>query len=87
MKPDEFQERVKAAGFSIHGFAHYAETNVRTVRRWVDGEQDIPGWVGVMLGLIEDARMRPRATPPAAEHRVPPFPKRLIAATLEDDPI
>lgn len=87
MKPEEFTQRVAGAGFSVKGFAHYTETNVRTARRWADGEQDIPGWVGVMLGLIENARMRPRATPAAVEHRVPPFPKRLIAATLEDDPI
>jgi DNA-binding transcriptional regulator YiaG len=37
-------------------FAAFVGANERTVRRWAIGEQDIPQWVPVMIGLMESSR-------------------------------
>ena len=49
----EFRLRIAALGYSQRGFASYVGANERTVRRWIEGEQDIPQWVSVMLDLME----------------------------------
>lgn len=54
MTPDEFRSRIAALGFSLGGFAAFTTTNPRTVERWSSGAQAIPGWVRVMLGLLDE---------------------------------
>lgn len=53
MTAPEFCRRIAALGHSQRGFARLVHANERTVRRWAEGEQDIPGWVAVMLTLME----------------------------------
>jgi DNA-binding transcriptional regulator YiaG len=53
MTNQEFRADLKALGYSLRGFAAYVGANERTVRRWALGEQDIPAWVPVMLGLLQ----------------------------------
>jgi DNA-binding transcriptional regulator YiaG len=53
MTAPDFRRRIAALGYSQRGFATYVGANERTVRRWVEGEQDIPHWVSVMLDLME----------------------------------
>jgi hypothetical protein len=86
MTPEEFRIRLAGLGYSLHGFARYVEADERSVRRWADGEQDIPRWVPVMLALLEAAPLRPRSTPPDPATRMPRFPRRTIGPNLEDDP-
>ncbi len=52
MNPEEFRDGLKALGYSLQGFAAFTGTNPRTVRRWAEGTQDIPPWVGMMLRLM-----------------------------------
>jgi DNA-binding transcriptional regulator YiaG len=52
----EFRQRIAALGYSQRGFAGFVGANERTVRRWAEGEQDIPPRVAVMLDLMERAR-------------------------------
>lgn len=56
MTAPEFCRRISALGYSQRGFAAYVGANERTVRRWALGEQDIPPWVSVILGLLEGAK-------------------------------
>ena len=53
MTAEEFRLRITALGHTQRGFADYVGANERTVRRWAEGEQDIPRWVSVMLDLME----------------------------------
>ena len=53
MTAPDFRRRIAALGYSQRGFAAYVGANERTVRRWAEGEQDIPQWVSVMLDLME----------------------------------
>ena len=53
MTSTDFRRRIAALGYSQRGFASYVGANERTVRRWAEGEQDIPQWVSVMLDLME----------------------------------
>lgn len=87
MTSDQFKRRIGHLGFSQSGFARYVEVTSRTVRRWATGEQDIPGWVGVMLGLLKERQGRARnRPPPAPDTVVAPFPGREIGRNLEDTP-
>ena len=54
----DFRHRITALGYTQRGFAAYVGANERTVRRWAEGEQDIPQWVGVMLDLMEASQSR-----------------------------
>ena len=49
MTAPDFRRRLAALGYSQRGFAAHVGANERTVRRWAEGEQDIPQWVTVML--------------------------------------
>jgi DNA-binding transcriptional regulator YiaG len=53
MTAAELRAALARVGHSQRGFAAYTGVNERTVRRWIDGEQDVPKWVGVMLTLLE----------------------------------
>jgi hypothetical protein len=53
MTAADFRRRIAALGHTQRGFAAYVGANERTVRRWAEGEQDIPRWVDVLLGLME----------------------------------
>lgn len=87
MTSDQFKRRLVALGFSHAGFARYVDVDPRTVRRWATGEQDIPGWVGVMLGLLKERQGRARnRPPPVPDTVVAPFPGRAIGRNLEDTP-
>jgi HNH endonuclease len=52
MTAEEFRAGLKEIGFTQQGFAAFTGANPRTVRRWSDGEQDIPPYVPVMIALI-----------------------------------
>ena len=52
MTDREFRDALAAHGFTQRGFAAFVEANERTVRRWAAGEQDIPGWVPVIIRLL-----------------------------------
>ena len=53
MTAPDFRSAISRLGYTQRGFAAYVGANERTVRRWADGEQDIPRWVPVMLELME----------------------------------
>lgn len=53
MTAEQLRLALKRLGYTQRGFARYVGANERTVRRWVDGEQDIPGWVPVLIGLLD----------------------------------
>jgi DNA-binding transcriptional regulator YiaG len=53
MTTTEFRAALATLGYSLRGFAAYVGANERTVRRWALGEQDIPAWVPVLLGLMQ----------------------------------
>ena len=55
---EEFRREIAKQGLSQRGFARFVQANERTVRRWAEGEQDIPHWVPVMLDLMERDRRR-----------------------------
>lgn len=52
MTASEFQAALRGLGFTLRGFAAYTGSNERSVRRWADGEQDVPRWTPVLLGLL-----------------------------------
>ncbi|CAB4145746.1 hypothetical protein UFOVP1204_69 [uncultured Caudovirales phage] len=53
MTPSELKSARKSLGLSAEGFARVVEVaSGRTVRRWEDGSQDIPGPVVVIVGLL-----------------------------------
>lgn len=55
MTPAELKAIRHALGLSAEGFARLTLTaSGRTVRRWEDGSQDIPGPVQVLAGAIRD---------------------------------
>lgn len=58
MPPDVLKERLRILGFTPKTFAKRIGASERTVRRWWNGEQEIPNWVGVMLDLMKDAHDR-----------------------------
>jgi DNA-binding transcriptional regulator YiaG len=53
MTAADFRAVIARLGYGQRGFAEYVGANERTVRRWASGEQDIPPWVPVILGLME----------------------------------
>lgn len=58
MSPAELKERLRVLGFSPKAFAQRVGTHERTVRRWCNGEQEVPSWVRVMLDLMKEAHDR-----------------------------
>lgn len=52
MTSSDFRAALARLGYSQRAFAAYVGANERTVRRWVEGAQDIPRWVPVLLGLL-----------------------------------
>jgi DNA-binding transcriptional regulator YiaG len=53
MTPAELKTARKTLGISAEGFARLVGVaSGRTVRRWEDGTQDIPGPVVVLTGLM-----------------------------------
>jgi len=52
----DFRDHLAALGCYQREFARFVGANERTVRRWAEGEQDIPKWVAVMLDLMERLR-------------------------------
>jgi len=57
MTSPEFRAALSRVGHTQRGFAAYVGANERTVRRWAEGEQDIPKWVAVMLVLMERLKL------------------------------
>jgi hypothetical protein len=55
MTPGDFGASLAILGYTQRGFANYTGANERTVRRWIAGELDIPGWVPRMLQLMLQA--------------------------------
>ena len=57
MTPTELKSARKALGLSAEGFARLMRVaSGRTVRRWEDGSQDIPGPVTVLAGALIASR-------------------------------
>ena len=55
MTAPDFRAALARLGMTQRAFARYVCANERTVRRWAEGAQDIPGWVPVMLSLMEQS--------------------------------
>jgi DNA-binding transcriptional regulator YiaG len=53
MTAAEFRNRLAEYPCYQREFARYVGANERTVRRWAEGQQDIPKWVSVVLDLME----------------------------------
>ena len=49
MTPQEFRAAREALSLSAHKLAGKLGVHVRTVRRWADGSQDVPGPVAVAM--------------------------------------
>ena len=52
MTPKQFVETLDRVGFSKRGFARCIDTDERQVRRWVAGDERIPGSVARLLRLM-----------------------------------
>ncbi len=54
MTPDEFDAAQRALDLTIQEMADFLCVDVRNVKRWKRGENDIPRWVGKFLpALVE----------------------------------
>ena len=54
MTPAALKSTRKSLGLSQAEFARiFGVASDRTVRKWEDGERDVPGYVPIMLDLIE----------------------------------
>ena len=54
MTPADLKSARKSLGLSQAEFARVmGVASDRTVRKWEDGERDVPGYVPIMLDLIE----------------------------------
>lgn len=57
MTPAELKAARHALGLSAEGFARFVRVaSGRTVRRWEDGSQDIPGPVQVIVSALMESR-------------------------------
>lgn len=64
MTPDEFKAARLAAGLATQQAAATAlESDLRTVRRWENGERAVPGPVRVALRLMGSPRKTPAQIP------------------------
>jgi DNA-binding transcriptional regulator YiaG len=52
MTPTDFRAALDRLGLSQQAVARLWGLNPRTVRRWLAGDQDIPGWVRYALAGI-----------------------------------
>ncbi len=52
MTPQEFEAARKQLGLSETALARLFKVGDRTVRRWEDGEKDIPGPAQVLISLL-----------------------------------
>lgn len=52
--PPGVAQRLAALDLSPGAFARMTGANARTVRRWCDDTQDVPGWVWLVLDLFDD---------------------------------
>jgi DNA-binding transcriptional regulator YiaG len=52
LTPAQLRAALASLDMTQRGFARYCGANERTVRRWLEDEQDIPPWVPVMLRLM-----------------------------------
>ena len=51
MTPDAFRAALTDCGLGVQEFCRYTGTDIRTARRWLSGDRDIPGWVRPLLEL------------------------------------
>ena len=49
MTPEEFRAARERLGLSAHGMARRLNVHPRTVQRWADGSQDVPGPVAFAI--------------------------------------
>ena len=52
MTPTEFRDNRLALGFSTEQLAEQLHVDPRTVRRWQDGSQPVPGPVAVAMAFL-----------------------------------
>ncbi len=57
MTSTAFRSALARLQMTQRAFAAYCGSDERTVRRWAKGDQDIPRWVPVMVGLMERGRV------------------------------
>jgi DNA-binding transcriptional regulator YiaG len=55
--PAELQDTMRRLGLSQIGAASLLRVNVRTVRRWQDGDVPVPFAVAVVLRMLVDGRL------------------------------
>lgn len=53
MTPAELSKALHAVGLPMRRFCRITKTNYKTAERWLAGERDIPGWVPIVLKLLE----------------------------------
>ena len=58
LTPLDFRTALARVGYSQRAFARLVGANERTVRRWTAGTLDVPTWVPVLLGLMEQRSER-----------------------------
>ena len=57
MSPAELHDAMSRLGLSQIGAASLLRVNVRTVRRWQDGDVPVPFAVAVVLRMLVDGRL------------------------------
>lgn len=58
MTPTAFLFALAANGLTQREFARFCGLHWNSVAKWVAGTRPIPGWVPVMLGLMEQAKKK-----------------------------
>jgi hypothetical protein len=65
MNAARFKQALERVGFKspLAGAALFFDYNERTVRRWMDGEADVPHIVAIVLWLMEKFQVKPEDLP------------------------
>ena len=53
MTSEAFRAALHDIGYGVREFAAFTGANPRTVRRWIDGEQDISPWVIPFMAMVK----------------------------------
>ncbi|MCZ8104022.1 MAG: hypothetical protein O9972_39775 [Burkholderiales bacterium] len=52
LSPEQFRQALDEAGIAHGAFTRIFGLNLRTVERWLSGENDIPVWVTIALAMM-----------------------------------
>lgn len=65
---EAFNERLRAEGLTVKGFARLTGINQRTAYGWSNGEHTAPQWAMVVLDLLAEVRVaRQPKLPPSRQ--------------------